>query len=216
MHGDTNKHLAEPEISGGGWCLWHLRGFGSELQEPVNGLVQRSSRASFRTLPVLLFGSWPLNCERTVPAGRPVMKGEGGWLEGWLEVRRSAILLSSAAIWAGAPLLICRHVSAAQSLWLGSLTAQCGSSINQRHFQCPITETVVLGLSGADSSPIHLPARQKKAIVARRSLPAAASSRKTPLKLFSLGQANNKKGKLLVSGNRRGEWLLLGSKSAAG
>lgn len=38
----------------------------------------------------------------------------------------------------------------------GSLTAQRGSSINQRHFQCPITETALLGLSGADSSPIHL------------------------------------------------------------
>lgn len=38
----------------------------------------------------------------------------------------------------------------------GSLTAQCGSSINQRHFQCPITETLLLGLSEADSSPIHL------------------------------------------------------------
>lgn len=82
LHGDTNKHLAEPEISGGGWCLWHLQGFGSELQEAVNGLVQRSSRASFRTLPVLLFGSWPLNCERTVLAGRPVMRGEGGMAGG--------------------------------------------------------------------------------------------------------------------------------------
>lgn len=38
----------------------------------------------------------------------------------------------------------------------GSLTAQYGSSINQRHFQCPITETLLLGLSEADSSPIHL------------------------------------------------------------
>lgn len=37
------------------------------------------------------------------------------------------------------------------------------SSINQRHFQCPITETEVLGLSAADSSPIHLPAPHKKA-----------------------------------------------------
>lgn len=110
----------------------------------------------------------------------------------------SAVFLSSAAIWAGAPLLICRHVSAAQSLWLGSLTAQCGSSINQRHFQCPITETVVLGLSEADSSPIHLPARQKKKSHCGTPL------QEDPLKLFSLGQANNKTGKLLVSGNRQG------------
>lgn len=61
-----------------------------------------------------------------------------------LKGRPNAISLSCTAIGAGAPLLICRHVSAAQSLWLGSLTAQRGSSINQRHFQCPITETVVL------------------------------------------------------------------------
>ena len=50
----------------------------------------------------------------------------------------------------------------------GSLTAQYGSSINQRHFQCPITETLLLGLSEADSSPIHL-LGEKKAIVARQS-----------------------------------------------
>ena len=50
----------------------------------------------------------------------------------------------------------------------GSLTAQYGSSINQRHFQCPITETLLLGLSAADSSPIHLLAGGKKAIVARQ------------------------------------------------
>lgn len=43
----------------------------------------------------------------------------------------------------------------------GSLTAQYGSSINQRHFQCPITETLLLGLSEADSSPIHLLAGKK-------------------------------------------------------
>lgn len=99
----------------------------------------------------------------------------------------------------------------------GSLTAQRGSSINQRHFQCPITETALLGLSGADSSPIHLLGRgggerrkvvgwregaggREKAIVARRS-PFTCSNggavksagRKTPPKLFSLGQENNKK-----------------------
>lgn len=52
----------------------------------------------------------------------------------------------------------------------GSLTAQYGSSINQRHFQCPITETLLLGLSEADSSPIHLLwEKKKKAIVARQS-----------------------------------------------
>lgn len=51
----------------------------------------------------------------------------------------------------------------------GSLTAQYGSSINQRHFQCPITETLLLGLSEADSSPIHLLQEKKKAIVARQS-----------------------------------------------
>lgn len=52
----------------------------------------------------------------------------------------------------------------------GSLTAQYGSSINQRHFQCPITETLLLGLSEADSSPIHLGGGEgKKAIVARHS-----------------------------------------------
>lgn len=51
----------------------------------------------------------------------------------------------------------------------GSLTAQYGSSINQRHFQCPITETLLLGLSEADSSPIHLLGGKKKAIVARQS-----------------------------------------------
>lgn len=51
----------------------------------------------------------------------------------------------------------------------GSLTAQYGSSINQRHFQCPITETLLLGLSEADSSPIHLLGEKKKAIVARQS-----------------------------------------------
>lgn len=51
----------------------------------------------------------------------------------------------------------------------GSLTAQYGSSINQRHFQCPITETLLLGLSEADSSPIHLLRERKKAIVARQS-----------------------------------------------
>lgn len=53
----------------------------------------------------------------------------------------------------------------------GSLTAQYGSSINQRHFQCPITETLLLGLSEADSSPIHLlgGGKKKKAIVARQS-----------------------------------------------
>lgn len=44
----------------------------------------------------------------------------------------------------------------------GSLTAQYGSSINQRHFQCPITETLLLGLSEADSSPIHLLGEKKK------------------------------------------------------
>lgn len=44
----------------------------------------------------------------------------------------------------------------------GSLTAQYGSSINQRHFQCPITETLLLGLSEADSSPIHLWGGKKK------------------------------------------------------
>lgn len=99
----------------------------------------------------------------------------------------------------------------------GSLTAQRGSSINQRHFQCPITETALLGLSGADSSPIHLLSRggaerrkvvgwregaggREKAIVACRS-PFTCSNggavksagRKTPPKLFSLGQENNKK-----------------------
>lgn len=107
----------------------------------------------------------------------------------------------------------------------GSLTAQRGSSINQRHFQCPITETALLGLSGADSSPIHLLGQgggerrkvveaaggggwterkrergREKAIVARRS-PFTCSNggavksagRKTPPKLFSLGQENNRK-----------------------
>ena len=39
---------------------------------------------------------------------------------------------------------------------LGSLTAQYRSFINQRHFQCPITETQLLALSEVDSSPIHL------------------------------------------------------------
>lgn len=53
---------------------------------------------------------------------------------------------------------ICRHVSAAQSLsqCTGSLTAQYRSFINQRHFQCPITETQLLALSEADSPQIHL------------------------------------------------------------
>lgn len=101
----------------------------------------------------------------------------------------------------------------------GSLTAQRGSSINQRHFQCPITETALLGLSGADSSPIHLLGcgggerrkvvgwqgvgggwSREKAIEARRS-PFTCSNGgavksagwKTPPKLFFLGQENNKK-----------------------
>lgn len=53
---------------------------------------------------------------------------------------------------------ICRHISAAQSLsqCTGSLTAQYRSFINQRHFQCPITETQLLALSEADSPQIHL------------------------------------------------------------
>lgn len=86
-----------------------------------------------------------------------IAEGGGGGESGG-ERSSSLLLVSGPSV----PLLICRHISAVQSLWLGSLTAQCGSSINQRHFQCPITETVVLGLSEADSSPIHLPARQKK------------------------------------------------------
>lgn len=50
------------------------------------------------------------------------------------------------------------------------LTAQYGSSINQRHFQCPITETLLLCLSEADSSPIHLLRGKKtQAIVACQS-----------------------------------------------
>lgn len=92
----------------------------------------------------------------------------------------------------------------------GSLTAQYGSSINQRHFQCPITETLLLGLSEADSSPIHLLGGEKKPLWHASRLylfkrRAVKSAGRPPLKLFSLGQANNKKGKLLVSGNTQGE-----------
>ncbi len=99
---------------------------------------------------------------------------------------------------------ICRHVSPLQSLFQeeGSLTAQYHTFINQRHFQCPITETQLLALSGTDSSPIHLPGEKS------RPVPTCSTEllnlQKDPLKLFSLGQANNKKGKLLVSSNTRG------------
>lgn len=67
---------------------------------------------------------------------------------------------------------ICRHISASQSFFQqkGSLTAQYRRFINQRHFQCPITETQALGLSPADSSPIHL-----VGVKAARCLPAQPS-----------------------------------------
>lgn len=109
----------------------------------------------------------------------------------------------------------------------GSLTAQRGSSINQRHFQCPITETALLGLSGADSSPIHLlgwgggerrkvvgwregaGGREKAIVAAARPLPVetegllrAPAGR--PLRnCFLWVRKTTKKGKLLVSGNTR-------------
>lgn len=111
----------------------------------------------------------------------------------------------------------------------GSLTAQRGSSINQRHFQCPITETALLGLSGADSSPIHLLGQgggeRRKVVEAAgereregEKKPLWRAARPLPVQTEGLLRApagrplrncflwvrkTTKKGKLLVSGNTR-------------
>lgn len=106
----------------------------------------------------------------------------------------------------------------------GSLTAQYGSSINQRHFQCPITETPLLGLSEADSSPIHLLGEGREGRKGRWGkkshcgTPVAFTcsnggllrAQEDPSEIvFSRSGKQQKKGKLLVSGNTQGGWCLL-------
>lgn len=94
--------------------------------------------------------------------------------KGWLKARQTTVFLSSSPplsflppLLVSRPALPCTSVGMYpplnRSRWAtaGSLTAQYGSSINQRHFQCPITETLLLGLSEADSSPIHLRGEKK-------------------------------------------------------
>lgn len=103
----------------------------------------------------------------------------------------------------------------------GSLTAQCGSSINQRHFQCPITETLLLGLSEADSSPIHLLGGKKKPLwhssrlylFKRRAVKSAedpseivfSRSGKQQKKVNCLSQVTHR-GSLAAAGGVRGKW----------
>lgn len=103
----------------------------------------------------------------------------------------------------------------------GSLTAQCGSSINQRHFQCPITETLLLGLSEADSSPIHLLGGKKShcgtAVAFTCSNEGLLRAQEDPSEIvFSRSGKQQKKvnclsqvthrGSLVAAGGVRGKW----------
>lgn len=92
----------------------------------------------------------------------------------------------------------------------GSLTAQYGSSINQRHFQCPITETLLLGLSEADSSPIHLLGGKKShcgtPVAFTCSNEGLLRAQEDPSEIVFSRSGKQQKGKLLVSGNTQGKF----------
>lgn len=107
----------------------------------------------------------------------------------------------------------------------GSLTAQYGSSINQRHFQCPITETLLLGLSEADSSPIHLLGGIKKKKKSHCGTPVAFTcsnegllrAQEDPSEIvFSRSGKQQKKVNCLSQVTHRGSFLVAGGEGRGG